>query len=53
MGEGEISGAIIRVADDAGEGVDVCIPPRVIFSLSGILVSMLTMIAGVGETLAT
>jgi len=51
-GEVETTVIIIKVADDAGEGVDVCIPPRVIFSLSGILVSMLTMIAGVGETMA-
>jgi hypothetical protein len=52
VSEGEISGAIIRVADDSGEGVDVCTPPGILFSPSGIFVSVLTMISGVGETMA-
>lgn len=52
MGEVKTTVVIIGVADDSAEGVDVCIPPGFLFSLSGILVSVLTMIAGVGVTMA-
>jgi hypothetical protein len=51
---GEVISTVVLIgaADDSGEGVDVCIPLRILFSFSGIPVSVLTVIAGVGETMA-
>lgn len=52
MGEVKTTVVTIGAADDSGEGVDVCIPSRFLLLLSGVFVSLLTMIAGVGETMA-
>lgn len=52
VGEFKTTVVITGVADDSGEGVDVCISSRFLLLLSGIFVSLLTVIAGVGETMA-